>query len=390
MADTSRRQRVERGIYKRSTSEGKTHFEIGFRDAQGKQRWQRVEGGIMAARAALADAHTVRARRERVGDPHLRFDEAAQAWWDSRVIKLRPATQSAYSAALKHLRGSFGRDRLADISPADVAAYVTFREEEGAKGWTIKGELTPLSGIFKYASRHLGFAGNSPVAVLDGVERPSTDDQKPTRVLNSEELQRLIDAIDEYYRLLFELTAETGARLSETLGLVWGEVDLDQETVHFTRQLDRAGERVPLKTKRSDRVLEVTPQLTAKLRVAKLAASRSTDHDFVFVSRAGTPHDQRNIGGRVLARAIKKAGLEAIERDGEVLEAAPTFHNLRHSHGSALIAAGWDIEEVSARLGHANVSTTARIYVHEYDAARRSQHRRDRLAAMYARDSEPA
>ncbi len=66
-----------------------------------------------------------------------------------------------------------------------------------------------------------------------------------------------------------------------------------------------------------------------------------------------------------------------------MLAPSPTFHNHRHSHGSALIAAGWDIEEVSARLGHANVSTTARIYVHEYDAARRSQHRRDRLSQMY-------
>jgi site-specific recombinase XerD len=36
----------------------------------------------------------------------------------------------------------------------------------------------------------------------------------------------------------------------------------------------------------------------------------------------------------------------------------PPFHSLRHSHGSALIAAGWDIEDVSARLGHANIATT--------------------------------
>jgi hypothetical protein len=33
-------------------------------------------------------------------------------------------------------------------------------------------------------------------------------------------LHRLIDASDEYSRLLFELTAETSARLSEVLGLV--------------------------------------------------------------------------------------------------------------------------------------------------------------------------
>jgi integrase len=48
-----------------------------------------------------------------------------------------------------------------------------------------------------------------------------------------------------------------------------------------------------------------------------------------------------------------------------------------------LIADGWDIEEVSARLGHANIATTQRIYVHAYDAARRSSGRRDRLGNMY-------
>jgi len=51
----------------------------------------------------------------------------------------------------------------------------------------------------------------------------------------------------------------------------------------------------------------------------------------------------------VLARTVKKAGLEAVERDGYVVEHALTFHNLRYSDGSALIAAGRDIEEVSAR-----------------------------------------
>ncbi len=50
---TPRRVRVERGIYKRTGTDGKDQFEIGYRDAQQTQRWQRVDGGIMAARAAL-------------------------------------------------------------------------------------------------------------------------------------------------------------------------------------------------------------------------------------------------------------------------------------------------------------------------------------------------
>ena len=129
---------------------------------------------------------------------------------------------------------------------------------------------------------------------------------------------------------------------------------------------------MPLKTKRLRRCIEITPTLVTKLRAHKLATARSGPHDFVFTSRAGTPHDHRNIGGRVLAGAVKTAGLEAIKRDGQVIEPAPTFHNLRHSHGSALIAAGWDLEEVSARLGHADVGTTQRAYIHAYDAARQA------------------
>ncbi len=72
------------------------------------------------------------------------------------------------------------------FEPADVAAFITSRQSEGAKGWTIKGDLTVLSGIFRHALQGTwAFVGASPVAVLDRVERPSTDDQKPTRVLSS-------------------------------------------------------------------------------------------------------------------------------------------------------------------------------------------------------------
>jgi integrase len=385
----SRRQRIEPGIYARTGADGRTAYEVGWRDAQGKQRWSRVKGGIKAARDRLAVEHSKRARGERVAtDPRLRFDDAAQAWWEARVKRLRPATQSAYGAGLAHLRDRFGRERMSDITPADVAAFIAAQQQAGLKGWTIKGQLTVLSSIFTYAARHLGLIGVNPVSLLDRVERPSSDDERPKRVLTPDELRRLLDSVDERYRLIYELAAETGGRLAETLGLAWGEVDLDEQTVTFTHQLDRHGQRVPLKTKRSRRCVEITPALVSKLRTAKLAADRTGPHELVFVTRNGTGHDHRNIGGRVLARAVKRAGLEAVERDGKVIEHAPTFHNLRHTHGSALIAAGWDIEEVSARLGHSDVGTTQRAYVHAYDAARRSSGRRDRLALMYGGDAE--
>jgi integrase len=381
-----RRVRIEPGIYRRPDGA----LEIGWRDAQGKQRWRKVQGRLKAARAALAEEHARRGRGERIAsDPRLTFDRAADAWWEARALKLRDTTQEAYAAALRHLRGCFGKRRMTDITATDVARYVTAKQGEGLKGWTVKGHMTVLSSVFTYAARHMGLTAQNPITLLDRVERPSSDDEKPKRILNADELSSLLGAADDAYSTLFDLAAETGARLAEALGLAWENIDLDEQTVAFTHQLSRArrgrpARRVPLKTRRSRRVLEVTPGLISKLRAHKIASARSKPHDLVFCGRDGKGFDHRNIGGRVLARAVRRAGLGAVkDASGEVVTPAPTFHALRHSHASALIAQGWDIEEVSARLGHADVATTQRTYVHQFDAARRSPERRARLAKLY-------
>lgn len=411
VSTVARRVRVESGIYRR----GDGALEIGWRDMSGKQRWRVVPGtgpdgrGITAARAALSEALADRARGVQVAaDPRLRFSDAAQAWWDARVVRLRESTQQGYAASLAHLKRPefFGRSRLSEITASDVARYVARQQAAGLKGWTLRSHLSVLSAVFSFAARHLGYAGANPVSLLDRVERPSSEDERPKRILSGDELARLLAAVPDRHRLVFELGAETGARVAEVLGLVWDDVDLESETVTFTHQLDRRRrKRRALKTKRSRRCLEVTPALVARLRAHRLQSPHSQPHDFVFSTSTGLGQDQRNVAGRVLSRAVERAGLCAtVELDGgrltltaaarrelgservgraELIVPAPTFHDLRHTHASRLIAAGWDIEEVSARLGHANVATTQRIYVHEFDAANRSADRRSRLAALY-------
>jgi integrase len=43
------------------------------------------------------------------------------------------------------------------------------------------------------------------------------------------------------------------------------------------------------------------------------------------------------------------------------------LHGLRHSHASALIAAGVDIVTVSRRLGHGSPSITLGVYAHAFN-----------------------
>ena len=85
-----RRVRVERNIYRRPTGV----FEVGFKDASGKQRWRTVEGGITAARALRDQLVAQRNRREPTPDNvRLRFGDAADDWLAGPVADLRQTTR---------------------------------------------------------------------------------------------------------------------------------------------------------------------------------------------------------------------------------------------------------------------------------------------------------
>jgi integrase len=98
----------------------------------------------------------------------------------------------------------------------------------------------------------------------------------------------------------------------------------------------------------------------------------------VFTSRVGAPRDHRVVG-RAFTQAIERAGVDE----------AVTFHFLRHTHGSQLVAAGWDVAAVATRLGD-SIATVQQTYLHEFDAQRREDAQRDALAAMAADGSAMA
>jgi integrase len=362
-----RRTRVEPGIYARPDG----RLEIGYRDAQGRQRWRVVEGGVTAARKQLTAAKAQRDRGDHVpAGPRLSFNAAADAWLDARVSRLRPNTQATYRTHLAHLREHFGRVKLAAITPAAIASYIARLDREGAAGWTQRGRLTVVSAIFNFAGRHLGHTGGNPVSVLDHVERPSVEDQREHRVLTGAELDAMLAEADDHERLMLALAVQTGARKAEVLGLSWADVDTQGRAVTFERQLDRYGVRQELKTRDSRRTVAVTPDLAARIAEHRLATGRPDDSALVFTRRDGTPF-AHGAADRALARALRRAGL------GHV-----SWHDLRHAHVSRLFAAGQDPVSIAARVGD-SIQTVLTTYAHEYDAARRRADESDKLAAMY-------
>ena len=55
--------------------------------------------------------------------------------------------------------------------------------------------------------------------------------------------------------------------------------------------------------------------------------------------------------------------MDQIENDNVDLPRI-TIHGFRHTHASALFAAGASIKEVQERLGHEDAQTTLNIYTH--------------------------
>jgi integrase len=370
------RELVERNIYRRRDADGRWRYELNFRDSDGRGRRQTVDGGLKAARVALADVKARMGRGQRVApSPHLTFGEAAEKWRTAQAGRLRPATRAAYESQLAtHLLPRWRRRRLDTFTVDDVARLAEEMRLDGKKAWTVRGALVVAGRVFEFARRRLAWAGENPVRLLDRSERPRSD-QRDRRVLTSDELEAVIAAAHEPYRLAFELAAMTGARLGEVLGLRWRNIDLDAGTATIEAQLDRRGNLAECKTARSRRTIELPSALLAPLRAHKLRSRASRGDDFVVVARTGPPRplDHRTVT-RAFAGGVKRAG---------IAEPTPTFHDLRHGFASRFIASGGDLVTLSAHLGHRSPGITASAYSHEFERHARADERRARLDAMF-------
>ena len=161
-------------------------------------------------------------------------------------------------------------------------------------------------------------------------------------------------------------------RVSESLGLVWKDIDTSGENVRVRFQMSRDGERQRPKTAAASRDVILMPQLARELEKHRAASPFAADEDLIFASSNGRTIGHRNLTARGLERACDRAALTGV-----------TFHVLRHTFASLLIAQGHDPVFVSRQLGHANPAITLRVYAHLFDGARHGRDARRRLEADY-------
>ena len=383
-----------RGVYWRPDG----MLEVGYRDADGRLRWRGPFETITAARAGRGDARAkARGGERESANPRLKFGEAAERWLAEQVVELRRQTRARYTSHVtNHLRPRWGNRRMDAIDVTDAARLVRDLRSAGLAESSINSVLQVANRLFKFARRHCHWRGENPLELLEQGERPKLNAAPERRIYEGDELAQTLAASTEAWRTIFRLAHDVGARESELLGLWWENLDLrdpSTATIRFTHQLDRAGERVELKTEESKATLPL-PRATARMLLEHKARTPAPTglQSFVFATRDGNPLGQRNVL-RALYRAQERArdahgrptfpnlfkrdergqlvvdeGGEYVLRDVKRRELRlPDFHALRH--GAAMDCG--DAEEARDLLRHKNSNVTRAVYRAHFGDRRR-------------------
>jgi integrase len=330
-----------------------------------------IIGGEKGALAKQAELRGRLARGERVAPRPVKFREAAEEWFESKR-HLRPWTQKSYRAALDRvLLPRFGKMKLGQITPEQVAKLIRELEQRDLSASYIEELLKPLGGTFKYAMRKQ-LVGMNPLALLTPDDRPARKERE-RREWTPEDVNALLEAAREIaarptskydYSLLLETAIRTGLRLGELLGLQWRDLDLKQGILYVRRQWTRDGTYTEPKTPAAIRAVPLAPQMVKKLTEHKLASDYSADEQPVFATATGQPLEHRNIPQRGFKPAAIEAGLTG--------EGQPhlTFHDLRHAFASIMIERGISSTVLAHVMGHRDATTTERKYVHLFNRQR--------------------
>jgi integrase len=354
--------------------------------ASGRQHWRSFKTRE-EAELFLAQAQADLARGSFRPPSQRLFEEFAHEWLRTHP-SINPRTRELYDQRIReYLIPVLGSLKLAEITSDDVRRVRERASAAGRSGWTQKGILGTLSGILTYAVEQRLIAHN-PVSTLPKRDRPRSKEggRGPKRILTTDELRRLLASAGNY-QALFAVAAFAGLRLSEVLALTWEDIDLDRGALHVHKQLSRPNafdrtppHRVYLKSDSDEgceRVVFLSDDLARLLRRHRGDRIPRRD-EYVFVTSRGTPYIQRNIA-RFFDVALARAGITWRSKDDK-----PTFHSLRHGFASAIIAGGADQGHVARLLGHTDPAFTYRVYVHEFDRARRQAESKAALAAAFA------
>ena len=204
--------------------------------------------------------------------------------------------------------------------------------------------------------------------------KPPKIQRKKVNTLSREERTRMMrlarEAEPAPLGLAIELALTTGMRRGEICGLRWSDLGDCEATVN--RALAFSGGTLYVKepkTTDSCRTIPLTPRLFAVLEAmrkdaAYVAAELGARFGDAYILGAQEGDGSRPYHPTALSKDFRSfCDMNAFEC---------TFHDLRHTFATMMIAGGTDVRTVASYLGHSNVALTLNTYAEVDPEAKRA------------------
>jgi integrase len=355
------RRRLEktsiRRIYRRVDADGETVDYVAVFDVAGRQHKKVARTFTAAKRLKLNGGDSAPER----AITFLKFlDEWVERYRGQGRRGFRDQTREEYRRLIRTYAHPYfsARLKLVNVSPYLLARFVDWLCDEEAQGRrlsdkTIANIVIPLRAALKTAARE-GLIRHNPsqdLALPHREEDP--DDEDDVRVFSRGQLAAVLSAAPDEHRLLLELLAGCGLRISEAVALQRRHLRLDDSPPAV--QIRRAyvkGRIVPPKSKHGRRVVLLPPPLVRKLRT-RLDGESGESTDLVF---------RTNDSGFLDADALRRRMLKPLVDEAGAGWAA--FHAFRHTFAAIHLSEGTAIVAVSRALGHHSPAFTLSRYAH--------------------------
>jgi integrase len=360
-------------IRKRGRNSWEIKYDIDRADGQRRTRYRSFKGTRREAQAELtrllaqaqAGGH-VEPRKLTVIE-HVRNRVAL--WAAAGTISANTHERYQQLVDFQLARFPIGSRPLQKLSTADIEAWHSALRTKGRHDGTGGVSTRTISHVHKILVKAL-CEGARHGLVLKNVateERPPKIITKAMRILTPEQVSTLRAKLAGRSICAPAVTALfTGVRRGELLALPWSAIDLDRKLMEVHTALEQTSEhgirfKRP-KTASGKRTIALPDIVVNTLREHRrqqtelrlaLGLGKASNDSLVFPS-PGTEHlwNPDSFSSNWNDVAIK-LGLGGV-----------SFHALRHTHASQLIAAGVPITEIAHRLGHASPTTTLSIYAH--------------------------
>jgi integrase len=289
------------------------------------------------------------------------------SWLPMTEGRVKPTTYHSYERNMEiHVLPGIGSRLLQQLTPLMLNAMYARLQAEGSN----HGPLSAKTVRYIHTTIHkaLEDAVDAGVVARNVADRakPPRPSRRSTRQVGSWESHELAQFLSfvcgSRLEAVWRLTAMTGMRRGELLGLRWADIDFESARLSVRHAVVAVAYAVIESTPKSHnaRVIDLDRD-TVQLLLAHRRRQREErnecgpdyrDHDLVVARENGTPIHPHSFS-QLFERTVRRAGIRVIR-----------LHDLRHTHATLALKAGVPVKVVSERLGHESPAFTLKQYAH--------------------------